>query len=300
MNLMSPLTLLQRPIRWLQAVTRWRATVSGGPNFAFDLAVSRTTPEQRAGLRLDTLDITFCGAEPIRADTVDRFCEAFAPAGFRRESFHPCYGLAESTLIVTGGGCGAPVLFEADAEALEQRRARRADARTEQTRRLVGSGRPVHRLQVAIVDPDTRERVPDGSIGEIWISGPSVARGYWNRPEETERLFHARIAATGEGPFLRTGDLGFLDAGELFVTGRIKHLIIIDGRNRPRGRESGHRPRRPPDGGRSARRAGARRRAAAAGRRAAHEQRKDSAQRVPSCVRVPRVPRRPRAVRLHD
>jgi acyl-CoA synthetase (AMP-forming)/AMP-acid ligase II len=227
--LMSPLTLLQRPLRWLQAVSRWRATATGGPNFALELAVSRTTPEQRATLTLDSIETMFCGAEPIRAETVDRFCTAFAVSGFRRESFYPCYGLAESTLIVTGAESG-PVSFDADAASLEQGRARRADA-SESKRRLIGSGRPVHGQCVAIVDPETRVARPDGEIGEIWVSGPSVAQGYWNRPEDTERLFRARIAGTEQGPFLRTGDLGFLDAGELFVTGRIKHLIIIDGRN---------------------------------------------------------------------
>jgi acyl-CoA synthetase (AMP-forming)/AMP-acid ligase II len=230
-NLMSPLTLLQRPLRWLQAISRWRATVTGGPNFAFDLAVSRTTPEQRAALSLGSVEVAFCGAEPIRVDTVDRFCDAFAVAGFRRESFRPCYGLAESTLIVAGDGTGVPVLFDADAASLEQRRARRADGLTEQKRCLVSSGRPVPGLNVAIVDPDSGDALEDGEIGEIWIAGPSVAQGYWNRPDDTDRLFRARIAGTNEGPFLRSGDLGFLDNGELFVTGRLKDLIIIDGRN---------------------------------------------------------------------
>jgi acyl-CoA synthetase (AMP-forming)/AMP-acid ligase II len=231
MNLMSPLTMLQRPVRWLQAVSRWRATVTGGPNFAFELAVSRTTPEQRASLRLDSLTVTFTGAEPIRAVTLDRFTEAFAPAGFRRESFHPCYGLAESTLMVSGGGCGAPVLFDADAEALEQGRVVQADPHASRARRLVGCGRAVHEQRLVIVNPDTRAACLDGEVGEIWVAGPSVARGYWNRADETVYTFQARIARTGEGPFLRTGDLGILRDGELFVTGRIKHLIIVDGRN---------------------------------------------------------------------
>lgn len=232
MGLMSPLTLLQRPLRWLQAVSRWRATVTGGPNFAFELAIQRTTPEQRAELRLDSLRATFTGAEPIRADTLDRFAEAFAAAGFRRDSFHPCYGLAESTLMVSGGGRSVPVLFEADAGALEQRRALPAVAGDAPSRRrLVGSGRAISGQRVVIADPQTLEQCPDREVGEIWVGGASVARGYWRQPEETDRTFQARLAGTGEGPFLRTGDLGFLDNGELFVTGRIKHLIIIDGRN---------------------------------------------------------------------
>jgi acyl-CoA synthetase (AMP-forming)/AMP-acid ligase II len=173
----------------------------------------------------------FTGAEPIRATTLDRFTEAFAPSGFRRESFHPCYGLAESTLIVSGGGRAAPILFDADPDALEQGRAVKADAGTPRARRLVGCGREVSGHQVAIVNPETCAVCADGEVGEIWVKGPSVAQGYWNRPEETARTFQARIAGTGDGPFLRTGDLGILHGGELFVTGRIKHLIIIDGRN---------------------------------------------------------------------
>jgi acyl-CoA synthetase (AMP-forming)/AMP-acid ligase II len=231
MALMSPLTLLQRPLRWLQAVSRWRATVSGGPNFAYELVAARTTPEQRASLDLASWSVAFTGAEPIRADTLDRFVEAFAPAGFRRTAFHPCYGLAESTLIVSGGGRGEPILFDADAAAIEQRRVRSADTGTDQVRRLVGCGRAVSGLRLAIVDPDTLAACPDDEIGEIWIRGSSVARGYRNRPDETERTFDARIAGSGDGPFLRTGDLGFLHDGELFVTGRLKDVIIIDGRN---------------------------------------------------------------------
>jgi acyl-CoA synthetase (AMP-forming)/AMP-acid ligase II len=230
MILMSPLTLLQRPLRWLQAIARWRATVSGGPNFAFDLAVTRTTPEQREALRLETWTKAFTGAEPIRADTLDRFAEAFAPAGFRRSSFHPCYGLAEATLIVTGGGVNAPVVFNADPQGLEQRQARPASGPVT-GRRIIGCGRAVHELQVAIVDPDSRVACEDGAIGEVWVAGTSLASGYWQAPEETAKTFHARIAGGGDTPFLRTGDLGFLRDGELFVTGRIKHLIIIDGRN---------------------------------------------------------------------
>lgn len=231
MNLMSPLTLLQRPLRWMQAVTKWRATISGGPNFAYEIAVSRTTPEQRAALQLDSLDVMFTGAEPIRATTLDRFTEAFAPAGFRRESFHPCYGLAESTLMVSGGGQHAPITLDADPDALEQGRVVPVAPAAARGRRLVGCGRAVSGMALAIVDPETCAACGDGEVGEIWVKGPSVARGYWNRPEESARMFAAGIAGTGDGPFLRTGDLGILRNGELFVTGRIKHLIIIDGRN---------------------------------------------------------------------
>lgn len=231
MGLMSPLMLLQRPLRWVQAVSRWKATVSGAPNFAYELAVSRTTPEQRAALDLSNWSVAFTGAEPIRASTLERFAEAFAPAGFRREALHPCYGLAEGTLIVTGVEKNPVTVYDADAEALEARRVRPAGPDSAQVRRLVGCGRAVYLERVVIVDPETREACSDGEIGEVWVHGPSVARGYWNRPEETERTFRARIAGTNDGPYLRTGDLGFLRDGELFVTGRLKDLIIIDGRN---------------------------------------------------------------------
>jgi len=244
--LMSPVAFLQKPLRWLQAISRYRATISGGPNFAYDLCVRKITPEQRRGLDLSSWSLAFNGAEPVRPETIDAFCEAFAPCGFRREAFFPCYGLAESTLMVTGGMKFEPPVIRAfDSAAIETGSAILRTGFSPGTRRLVGSGRELDGQDVRIVDPHTSEPVPTGTIGEIWVSGPSVAQGYWQRPDETTATFGAMLARPispappqaikawepNPGPYLRTGDLGFFDDGELFVTGRLKDLIIIRGRN---------------------------------------------------------------------
>jgi amino acid adenylation domain-containing protein len=212
--LLSPLAFLQRPARWLEAVSRFRATTSGGPDFAYALCTRKVPSEERARLDLSSWRVAFNGAEPVRAATLDAFAAAFAPAGFRRRAFYPCYGLAEATLFVSGGDPDAPPVVR------------------ELGNPLVGCGRAWPGERLEIVDPETGWLTPVGEEGEIWVAGPSVAAGYWERPEETERTFGARLAETGEGPFLRTGDLGRLGAdGELFVTGRLKDLIVIRGRN---------------------------------------------------------------------
>ncbi|HJX28379.1 MAG TPA: fatty acyl-AMP ligase, partial [Thermoanaerobaculia bacterium] len=230
--LMSPVSFLQRPARWLRAISEHRATTSGGPDFAYDLCVRRVTAEQKASLDLSSWTVAFNGAEPVRAETLDRFAEAFAECGFRREAFYPCYGLAEATLFVSGGERRLPPRIRAfDAAALEEHRAVPAEPEEPGARRLVSNGRSWLDGQVVIADPETAARRPDRQVGEIWVAGPSVAHGYWNRPEVTEVTFRGFLAGTGEGPFLRTGDLGFLEDGELFVTGRIKDLIILRGRN---------------------------------------------------------------------
>jgi acyl-CoA synthetase (AMP-forming)/AMP-acid ligase II len=230
--IMSPMAFLQRPYRWLQAITRYRAHTSGAPNFAYELCVNKITPEQRETLDLSSWRLAFNGAEPVRASTIERFTAAFAPHGFRPEAMYPCYGLAEATLFVTGGKKAAvPILQPFQAAALEKKQVRPASAADDQARTLVGCGHTWLEQQVVIVDPETCTRSPADQIGEIWISGLNVAQGYWNRAAETERTFRAHLADTGEGPFLRTGDLGFMRDGELFVTGRLKDLIIIEGRN---------------------------------------------------------------------
>ncbi|QRO01038.1 non-ribosomal peptide synthase/polyketide synthase [Archangium violaceum] len=229
-TLLSPLDFLKRPSRWLEAISRHRATISGGPNFAFDLCVRKMTPEQRRGLDLSSWQVAFSGAEPIRPETLARFTEAFGPCGFRREAFYPCYGLAEGSLIVSGGAMeAAPVLRALDTAALEKGRAEAP--RDGGQRTLVGCGRTLEEQRLLVVDPESRVACPPGRVGEIWVSGSSVAQGYWRKPEATEEVFLARTAE-GDGPFLRTGDLGFLqEDGELFVTGRRKDLIILRGRN---------------------------------------------------------------------
>lgn len=230
--LMSPMVFLQRPVRWLQAISKYRIAISGGPNFAYDLCVQKTTPEHLEGLDLSCWKLAFNGAEPVRASTIDAFSEKFAPYGFRRESFYPCYGMAETTLIVTGGkNHQAPIVRTFDGKAIDNRVAVPCEPDHPQARVLVGSGKahPVER--VVIVDPDRNEALPDGRIGEIWVKSPSLGRGYWNKPELTEQMFHAKLAGES-GSFLRTGDLGFIQDGEVFVAGRLKDLIIVRGVNR--------------------------------------------------------------------
>jgi acyl-CoA synthetase (AMP-forming)/AMP-acid ligase II len=230
--LMSPLDFLQRPLRWLQAVSRYSATVSGGPDFAYGLCVRKINAEQRSELDLSSWSLAFNGAEPVRAPTLERFAEVFEPCGFRRDAFYPCYGLAEATLIVSGGSRAAPPVIQAfDETALEQDRVVVAESGDEKGRALVGCGRNLPGQRIVIVDPDTLVQCPPDQVGEIWVAGPSVAQGYWNRLEETKETFQVRLADADEGPFLRTGDLGFMRDGELFITGRLKDLIIIDGLN---------------------------------------------------------------------
>jgi acyl-CoA synthetase (AMP-forming)/AMP-acid ligase II len=231
---MSPDAFLQRPARWLNAISRYRADVSGGPNFAFEHCLRRIAPDQRATLDLSRWSLAFTGAEPIRADTLHRFTQAFAPCGFRAEAFFPCYGLAESTLFVTGASRHAPpVVRTLHADALARGEAVLAGESEDpaRVRRVVGCGRSPDDQRIAIVDPETLRECRAREIGEIWLSSPSVARGYWNQAAETEWTFRARMLGVNDRAFLRTGDLGFLDGGELFVTGRLKELIIIDGRN---------------------------------------------------------------------
>jgi acyl-CoA synthetase (AMP-forming)/AMP-acid ligase II len=229
---LSPVAFLQRPLRWLQAITRTRGTTSGGPPFAYDLCVRKITPEQRASLDLSSWDVAFVSAEPIRPEILERFAATFAPCGFRREAFYPCYGLAEATLLAAGGPKAAPpVMFAVQHAPLEQNRVVAATGEEDGTQTLVGCGQSLGDQEIVIVHPETLTRCLPNEVGEIWIAGGSVAQGYWNRPKETERTFQAYLAETGEGPFLRTGDLGFLRDGELFVTGRLKDLIIVAGHN---------------------------------------------------------------------
>ena len=230
--LMSPITFLQKPFRWLSAISRFGGTTSGGPNFAYDLCVRKITPEQRKTLDLSTWKVAFNGAEPVRAETLERFLEAFGPCGFRREAFYPCFGLAEATLIVSGGYAFAPpIVRHFDAASLSADAVVEAAAGEAGARALVGCGGTLPDQQIVVADPDTRTACPPGRIGEIWVCGPSIAQGYWQQPEATEATFRACLADTGAGPFLRTGDLGFMLDGELYVTGRLKDLIIVRGVN---------------------------------------------------------------------
>ena len=230
--LLPPTSFLQNPARWLAAISRYRATTGGGPNFAYELCCNRITAEQKADLDLSDWRVAFSGAEPVRAQTLQRFATEFSGCGFRASAFVPCYGLAEATLFVTGGTTSAgPVIQAVKADALERNQIVPVSLEEPGNRALVGCGGAGARHEVCIVDPERLTRCEAGTVGEIWVSGASVANGYWNREQETAETFAARLADTGEGPFLRTGDLGFLLQGELFITGRRKDLIIIRGRN---------------------------------------------------------------------
>jgi acyl-CoA synthetase (AMP-forming)/AMP-acid ligase II/acyl carrier protein len=230
--LMSPTAFLQRPMRWLQAIHDYRATISGAPNFAYEYCVRRTTEKERSSLDLSRWRLAFCGAEPIRAETLHHFAEAFGAAGFRLDAFYPCYGLAETTLLAAGPNFGQePRILTVNRAALAEHRVAEACGEpTEMTQRLVGCGPAVPGHDIVVVRPETAIECEDGEVGEILIQGPSVAKGYWNRTEETEQVFGARVDGR-EGRFLRTGDLGFFRDGELFVTGRLKDVIIIRARN---------------------------------------------------------------------
>jgi len=258
--LMSPLAFVQHPLRWLQAITRYRGTTTGSPNFALDLCVSKFAPADAAGLDLSSLRVLLTGAEPVRADTLNRFTTTFAPYGLRPDVWRPAYGMAEATLGVTWVRHGSQVTwFDFSLRALETDQAVPVTNAGEPTRRLVGCGEVQAGSEVLIVDPASRTALAERQVGEIWVRGPSVALGYWNRPEETEAFFRARLAApvsgagysqagnrggsfgegalaalasVGErGPFLRTGDLGFSHEGQLYPTGRLKEVMVFWGRN---------------------------------------------------------------------
>jgi acyl-CoA synthetase (AMP-forming)/AMP-acid ligase II len=231
-TLMSPTDFLQKPFRWLQAISRDRATTSGGPNFAYELLIRKATPERLANLDLSCWEVAFTGAEPVRAQTLERFAETFAPCGFRKEAFYPCYGMAETVLIVSGGlKTVPPVVCDVETAALEEGRVAVPTNKHQSSRKVVGCGQTWLNHHVIIVDPQSLTRCEANQVGEIWVSGPSIAQGYWNRPDETQRTFQSYLANTQEGPFLRTGDLGFLHNGELYITGRLKDVIIIRGQN---------------------------------------------------------------------
>jgi amino acid adenylation domain-containing protein len=228
--LLTPGEFLQRPRRWFEAITRHRADTSGGPNFAFDLCVRRIPPDQRSGLDLSGWSLAFSGAEPVRAETLDRFARAFGRLGFRREAFFPCYGLAEATLAVTASRrLEGPRVATLDRSALDRNEV--VESARSTGRVVVGCGAPIATQRVIVVDPTTRVKQRPGRVGEIWVQGASVAAGYWAQPEATRTTFDARTTPD-EGPFLRTGDLGYLDHdGRLSIVGRLRDLVVIRGTN---------------------------------------------------------------------
>lgn len=230
--LMSPMAFLQKPIRWLKTISHYKATTSGGPNFSYQLCTDKIDDADLAGLDLSNWQIAFNGAEPVRAATLHQFAERFKPTGFKLDAFLPCYGMAETTLIVTGGPrVEPPVISFFDAKALDERKVVPCRSDDEHAREMVASGAVLPGEKVLIVEAQTGAVLNDDEIGEIWVSSPSVGGGYWQREEATEEVFHARTD-TGEGPFLRTGDLGFIHEGQMYVAGRLKDMIIVRGVNR--------------------------------------------------------------------
>ena len=227
--LFPPAMFLRSPITWLRTISQYGATTSGGPNFAYEMCVRKITDEQMKDVDLSSWQIAFNGAEPVKADAIQSFTEKFQKYGFKPEAFYPCYGMAETTLFVAGGNPQEkPFLLGVDEQELENNRLKVVE--TNPTKMLVGCGKIHGGQTVYIVNPETHSRCQPDEIGEIWIAGDSVAAGYRNLPQKTQDTFQAYIT-TGEGPFLRTGDLGCFKDEELFITGRIKDLIIIRGRN---------------------------------------------------------------------
>ncbi len=255
--LMSPASFLQNPYRWLKTISDYRGTTSGGPNFAYELCLQKITPEQRQTLDLSSWSVAFNGAEPVRWETLEKFSETFGECGFRREAFYPCYGMAEATLMISGGvKADFPAVKAVRGEGLKCDRVVEENLtpqppslrgkeenfspllageglgeRSTDLRTFVSCGRTLPKQEIVIVHPQRLTCCQPDEVGEIWVSGPSIGQGYWNRKQETEETFRAYLADSRERLFLRTGDLGFLQNGELFITGRLKDLIIIRGRN---------------------------------------------------------------------
>jgi acyl-CoA synthetase (AMP-forming)/AMP-acid ligase II/acyl carrier protein len=228
---MSPTIFLQKPFSWLQAISRYKASICGCPNFGYNLCIKKVMPDQN-NFDLSNWKVAYNGAEPIYSTTLEEFSTNFQAYGFQQHSFCPCYGMAEATVFISGGLKNAlPVIAHIDKTALSQNEVILCKPEQKNAQAIVGCGKTWLDQKILIVDPETLKQCPADTIGEIWVKGKSVAKGYWNNPEATEKTFNAYLADTNEGPFLRTEDLGFIKDGELFVTGRIKDLIIIRGRN---------------------------------------------------------------------
>lgn len=223
--LMSPATFSAQPIAWLQAISHYKGTISGAPNFGYDYCVKKVDPSEQEGLDLSSWAVAANGAEPIRYETLERFAGAFKPCGFEKRAFQCCYGMAEATLVMSATG------KESEVNVISRLLDKGSSDKIPRTQRVISCGRPVKGVEIRIVQPRTASPVADGMEGEIWVSSGSVAQGYWNRPDETREIFQARLAHENSGDWLNTGDLGFIKNGELFVTGRHKDLLIFRGRN---------------------------------------------------------------------
>ena len=229
--LMSPVSLAQQPFEWLKAITHYRATTSGGPNFAYDLLCLKATPEKLAELDLSSWSVAFSGAETVRAETIARFSDIFANCGFKKSAFYPCYGMAETTLFITGGlQKEDPIIKYVDSLSLEQNKVVEVAPDVSGSKAIVGCGRTWLDTEVMIVNPETLTKCESDTVGEIWVRGSGVSQGYWNQEVETKDTFQAYLADSKDKQWLRTGDLGFLADDELYITGRLKEVMIFWGR----------------------------------------------------------------------
>ncbi len=230
--LMSPIAVFQNPSRWLKAISTYKATVTGGPNFAYDMCVQRIKPEQITDLDLSNWQVAGNGAEPVRPQTLERFTELFAPYGFRREVFYLSYGMAEATLVISGGAANETSTIQfVDEQALQQKQVVMVAKDQPKSRAVASCGPAFPGNRIMIVNPETLIPCPSDGVGEIWVQGLGLSSSYWQRPEETKQTFQGYLADSNDGPFLRTGDLGFIHNNELFVTGRLKDMMIFWGRN---------------------------------------------------------------------
>ena len=229
--LMSPIALAQNPFLWLQALSKYQITTSGGPNFAYDLLCQKVTDEQRSSLDLSHWEVAFTGAEPVRAKTIEQFAELYAPCGFKKEAFYPCYGMAEATLFITGiDASQSPNVVYLDKTALTQDKVVAIAPEYPNAKAVVSCGHTWLGDEIIIVNPDKVQCASD-EVGEIWATGTGIGKGYWRKEEQTEATFRATLANNPDKTYLRTGDLGFIQDGELYITGRIKDMMILWGRN---------------------------------------------------------------------
>jgi acyl-CoA synthetase (AMP-forming)/AMP-acid ligase II len=227
--MMSPVSFVQKPVRWLRAISKYRATTSGAPNFAYDLLSDRLTTEQLASLDLSCWEVAFCGAEPVQPLTLEEFSFKFAPCGFKSEAFYPCYGMAEATLMITGGDrTKPPKILYLDEIALEQNKVVLGKESQLGTKSFVSAGYPWLDGKISIVDPQTLKACEPDRIGEVWYSSSSVGKGYWQLKEQTQQTFQASLQ---DRQYLRTGDLGFMQDRELYITGRLHDVLVFWGLN---------------------------------------------------------------------
>ena len=230
--IMSPESFLQKPILWLEAITQYHGTISGSPNLGYSLCTQKISPEQQQSLDLHRWRIAYSGSEPIRKKTLEEFSDKFNKFGFQSHYFYPCYGMAEATLMISGDNPkNKPVYLNVEIEALEKGVALQVHLDSKNSRQIVGCGHAWLDTDIRIVDPNNLIECVDNQVGEVWVHSASVAQGYWNQEEKTAETFQAKLIETGNKNFLRTGDLGFMSNGELFITSRLKDLIIIWGRN---------------------------------------------------------------------